>query len=193
MSVRFVKLLVLVGVTSLFANTSKAASFTLAKGAGYQIEPIYGYETVFRDYPNDHLTTHMLYGLRLTAGVDLLSVEAEYTKSSDTEDYSTAPEKIKTDDENYKLGITSTYRFNNYFFMSGRAGAQATHETRTETNSGVDSKTDEPMKYNPYAGASVGVKLGPLSLNLNSTVIFKDATNMSKNNYQNTFSVGIGY
>ena len=193
MSIRFVKLLILVGAVSLFSNISRAASFTLSKGAGYQIEPIYGYETVFRDYPSNHLTTHMLYGLRLTAGVDLLSVEAEYTKSSDTEDYSTAPEKIKTDDENYKLGINSTYRFNTYFFMSGRAGAQATKETRTETSGGVDSKDEEPMKYNPYAGASLGVKLGPLSLNLTSTVIFRDATNMSKNNYQNTFSVGIGY
>lgn len=46
------------------------------------------------------------------------------------------------------------------------------HRT-TETSGGVETKTEEPIKYNPYAGASVGIKLGPLSLSVNSNVIFR--------------------
>lgn len=190
---RNVKAVVAAAVVLGVGSISSAASFTLTKGAGYQIEPIYGYETVFRDYPTNHLTTHMLYGARVSLGVDLLSAELEYTKSSDNENYSTAPEEIKTDDEKFKLGIRSTYRFNNYFFLTGRAGGQATKETRTETSSGVTTKEEQPIKYNPYAGASVGVRFGPISINLNSTVVFRDGSDMSKNDYQNTFSVGIGY
>ncbi|WP_374075171.1 hypothetical protein [Bdellovibrio bacteriovorus] len=182
-----------VGLVSFLGSISSAASFTLTKGAGYQIEPIYGFETVYRDYPTPHINTRIMYGARLTVGSDLLSGELEYTKASDTEDFSTAPEKIKTEDEKLKLGVRSTYRFNTIVFVSGRLGGQATKETRTETSGGVETKTEEPIKYNPYAGASVGITLGPLSLSVNSTVIFRDGSDMSKNDYQNTFSVGIGY
>lgn len=177
----------------LFSGVASAASFTLSKGAGYKIEPLYGYETVFRDYPTPHLNTRMMYGARVTAGSDILSGELEYTKASDIEDFATAPEKIKIDDEKLKLGARSTYNFNNYFFATGRLGGQATKEVREETSGGVTTRTEEPIKYNPYAGASLGVRLGPLNVSVGSTVIFRDGSDMSKNDYQNTVSVGIGY
>lgn len=177
----------------LHGGISSAASFTLSKGAGYQLEPLYGYETVYRDYPSPHLNTRAMYGARLTVGSDLISGELEYTKASDTEDFSTAPEKVKTEDERLKLGVRSTYRFNNFVFASGRLGGQATKEIRESTSGGVETRTEEPIKYNPYAGASLGIRLGPISLSVNSTVIFRDGSDMSKNDYQNTFSVGVGY
>ncbi|WP_413943304.1 hypothetical protein [Bdellovibrio sp. HCB-162] len=182
-----------VGLGLISGNISSAASFTLFKGAGYQLEPLYGYETVYRDYPSPHLNTRLMYGARLTAGTDLISGELEYTKASDTEDFSTAPEKIRTEDEKLKLGVRSTYRFNNFFFATGRLGGQATKEIRKETSGGVETTKEEPIKYNPYAGASLGVKLGPISVNVSSTVIFRDGGDMSKNDYQNTVSVGVGY
>lgn len=181
------------GLFFIVGSVSSAASFTLAKGTGYQLEPLYGYETVYRDYPSPHLNTRMMYGARLTVGSDLISGELEYTKASDTEDFATAPEKIRTEDEKLKLGVRSTYRFNNYFFASGRLGGQATKEIRKETSGGVETTTEEPIKYNPYAGASLGLKLGPISVSVSSTVIFRDGGDMSKNDYQNTVSVGVGY
>jgi len=37
------------------------------------------------------------------------------------------------------------------------------------------------------------LKLGPISVSVSSTVIFRDGGDMSKNDYQNTVSVGVGY
>lgn len=184
----------LILILGLFQGTqSLAASFTLSKGNGYNIEPLYGYETVYRDYPTPHLQTRAMYGARVTLGVDILSAELEYTRSSDTETFSTAPETIKTDDEKLKLGIRSTYRFNDYFFSSIRLGAQATKETQEKISGGVSDKEEKPIAYNPYAGATIGIRFGVVSVNLSSTVIFRDSSDMSKNDYQNTVSLGVGY
>ncbi|UYL09312.1 hypothetical protein B9G69_001840 [Bdellovibrio sp. SKB1291214] len=172
-------------------NSANAASFTLTKGSGYKVEPLYGIETVYRDYPTPHMQTRSMYGLRMSLGVDLLSLEAEYTKASDTEDYSTAPEKVKTDDERLKLGLSSTYRVD-FFHMTGRAGAQATKSVRETTSGGIVTKDERPIQYNPYAGASIGVNFGPASINLSSTVVFRD-NDWEKSDFQNTISAGIGF
>jgi hypothetical protein len=181
-------------ILGIFQGTQAlAASFTLAKGSGYTLEPLYGYETIFRDYPTPHLQTRAMYGARVTLGADILSAELEYTKASDTENFSTAPETIKIDDEKLKLGIRSTYRFNNYLYASGRLGAQATKSTQEKISGGVSDKEEKPISYNPYAGASLGVRFGVISVNVTSTVIFRDSSDMSKNDYQNTLSFGVGY
>ncbi|WP_413578163.1 hypothetical protein ACLVWU_06435 [Bdellovibrio sp. HCB290] len=173
------------------ASSASAASFTLAKGTGYRIEPLYGIETVYRDYPTAHLQTRSMYGLRLSLGVDLLSLETEYSKASDTEDFSTAPEKVKTDDERLKVGLSSTYR-TQYFHLGGRAGAQATKSVRETTSGGVVTKDERPIAYNPYAGASIGLNFGPVNISLSSTVIFRD-NDWEKSDFQNVISAGIGY
>lgn len=182
---------IVVAMSMLGVSSAFAARVTLAQGKGYKIEPIYGIETVFRDYPTPHLQTRSMYGLRLSLGVDLLSLETEYTKASDTEDFSTAPEKVKTDDERLKLGLSSTYRVN-WFHLTGRAGAQATQTTRETTSSGVVTTDKRPIQYNPYAGASMGVSFGPVSVNLSSTVIFRD-NDWEKSDFQNTISAGVGF
>ena len=181
-------------ILGIFQGTQAlAASFTLAKGSGYTLEPLYGYETVFRDYPTPHLQTRAMYGARVTLGADILSAELEYTKASDTENFSTAPETIKIDDERLKLGVRSTYRFNNYLYASGSLGAQATKSTQEKISGGASDKEEKPISYNPYAGASLGVRFGVISVNVTSTVIFRDSSDMSKNDYQNTLSLGVGY
>ncbi|WP_413587126.1 hypothetical protein [Bdellovibrio sp. HCB274] len=173
------------------ASSAGAASFTLAKGTGYRIEPLYGIETVYRDYPSPHLQTRSMYGLRFAIGPDLLSLEAEYSKASDTEDYSTAPEKVKTEDERLKVGLSSFYR-TQYFHLGGRAGAQATKSVRETTTSGVTTRDERPIAYNPYAGASIGLNFGPVNISLSSTVVFRD-NDWEKSDFQNMISAGIGY
>ncbi|QDK45000.1 hypothetical protein DOM22_07390 [Bdellovibrio sp. ZAP7] len=190
MKLSTLKWIVVLG-TCIGANSALAARFTLAQGTGYRIEPVYGIETVYRDYPTAHLQTRSMYGLRLSLGVDLLSLETEYSKASDTEDYSTAPEKVKTDDERLKLGVSSTYRVE-WFHMTGRAGAQATQTIRESTSGGVMTTDKRPIQYNPYAGASIGVNFGPVSINLSSTVVFRD-NDWDKSDVQNTISAGVGF
>ena len=177
----------------LCGNAALARSFTLAKGSGYTVEPLYGYETVYRTTPTPHLATRAMYGLRLTAGKDILSAEAEYSRATDTENYSVAPEKIYHQDEKYKLGIRSTYRFNTYFFSTGRIGAQAAQGKEEETSGGVVTTKTKDLTYNPYAGIQLGIRLGVFSLNAGTTMVFRDYSDLSKNDFQHTFSFGVGY
>lgn len=181
----------------LFISFSVLPALTFAKVSApkdlkYTISPIVGYETVFRVYPKPHSLTHVIYGARLTAGIDVISAEAEYTKGTDTENYTVAPEEIKTNEEKLKLGVRSTYRFNELLFVTGRFGGQATKTTRQETSAGVTTSTDEPIKYDPYAGAHVGISLGPVSVAIGATAIIRDVNDMTKNDVQHTLSVTLG-
>lgn len=170
------------------------AAPSLPKGINYRIEPLVGYETVYRSLPTPHTSTRTMYGARVIVGVEAISAELEYTKGSDTENYQSAPESVKNTDEKAKLGLRSTYNFNNYLFASGRAGAQATKNIREETNGGVVTRTEPPITYHPYAGANLGVRFGSIvSVSLGSTMVFKDNRDMSKNDVQNTVSVNFGF
>lgn len=176
--------LLLVSVSS-FASNSK--DFT------YTVEPIVGYETVFRPFPTPHTSTRMVYGARVIAGVPLLSGEIEYTKGQDTEDYLVAPEKIVNYDEKLKLGIRSTYNFNKYMFTSFRLGGQASKNTEEVTNTGIVTKTEHDIKYDPYAGANLGIKISRIiSISAGVTAVFNDISDMGKNDYQYSLAIGIG-
>ncbi|MDG0817745.1 outer membrane beta-barrel protein [Bdellovibrio svalbardensis] len=177
----------------LGTSVASAREFKLSSGPGYTVSPLYGYETVYRDSPTPHLATRAMYGLRVTVGEDILSAEVEYSKASDTENMSTAPEKIYNEDEIAKLGIRSTYRFNNYLHSSLRVGAQATRGIEETTSSGILTRKDKDIRYNPYAGLQLGVSFGVFSLNASSTMVFRDYSDLSKNDIQNTLSFGVGY
>lgn len=169
-----------------------AGTASMPKDIKYTISPIFGYETVFRATPTAHTLTHTIYGARVTAGTDLISGELEYTKGSDTENFLVAPQLIVTDEEKAKLGIKSTYRFNTLLFASGRFGGQAKKSIRTETSNGVAVKIEDPIAYDPYAGASLGVKLGPVSISVGATAVIHSTTDNSKNDIQHTLSVSLG-
>lgn len=178
---------------SLLGSFASARSFTLTQGKNYRIEPLYGYQTVFRDSPTPHLQTRAMYGLRASAGPDLLSAEAEYSRASDTEEFSTAPEKVYHEDDSFKLGIRSTYNLNEYIFSSARLGAQATQGKEESTSGGVVTTKTKDLRYNPYAGASLGIRVGVFSLNASATMVFSDYSDLTKNEVQHTLSFGVGY
>jgi hypothetical protein len=184
---------------ALLPFSAPAAQFNLIQGSqkkdglNYNISPLYGFQTVYFSSPTPHTSTQTLYGVRGSVGVDVLSLEAEYSRSGNTENYATDPTMIHHDSQNYKLGLLSTWRMGKYASLSGRAGCQASQDTETDTNSGVDTKTTHPMSYNPYAGAQFGLHFGVINVNASSTVVFRDSSDMKKNDIQNTVSVGVGY
>jgi hypothetical protein len=181
---------ILISFPAFAAGKSGAATL---KGIGYRLEPIVGYETVFRDSPTPHTLTRTIYGARVAVGPSFLSLEVEYTKGSDTENFTTAPEKIYNDDEKAKLGLRSIYNFSSYFFVSGRTGAQATRGYTETTTDGEVVRKENPITYNPYAGASLGVHLGEfVSISAGTTIVFRDKADMSKNDIQNTISLSVG-
>lgn len=174
---------------NLFAQSRSSMS---TKDMKVSIEPLAGFETLYRPYPTPHTVTRTMFGVRLTAGSDLISAEAEYTQGNDTENFLTAPEKIETKDNNYKLGIRSTYKITDWAFSSIRLGGHATESTVTETNAGVPTTTKKPMEYHPYLGAHIGAKLGPISVSIGATAIIRDTANISNNDVQHTLSVSLG-
>lgn len=179
----------------IIASTSLASAATKVNlgSNAFRIEPIAGYETVYRDTPTPHTSTRVIYGGRLVLGSGFLAGELEYTKGSDTENYSVAPEKVFHEDEKAKLGLRLTHPFNQYFFTSARLGAQASKGYKEETNGAVVTRTEIPIKYLPYAGASLGIHFGSfISISAGTTMVFRDSSDMSKNDVQNTLSVSIG-
>lgn len=173
---------------NLFAQSKRS----LPKDMKYTVEPLFGYETLFRPTPSPHTVTRTMYGVRLTIGSDLVSGEAEYTKGNDTENFLTAPEKIETQDDKYKLGLRSTYRMNEYLFASARLGGQATQSTVTTTTAGVPTVEKKPMVYHPYLGAHIGLRFGPFSVSAGATAVIRDTSEISNNDIQHTLSISLG-
>ncbi len=158
----------------------------------YQIQPLFGFETVYKSTPTPHTVTQTMYGVRLTGGVDILSAEIEYTKGTGQEDFQTAPEKIKSTDEKLKLGGRSTFNLSGLFNFSVRFGGQAKKSTEESISGGVSTINQKPIEYSPYIGAAFGLHLGKLNISLGTTVVIKDVNDFQKNEYQNVIAVGVG-
>lgn len=188
-----IQLAVLIAVLHFGLSLQAAARVNLSNNPAVQIMPIVGYETVYRDSPTPHTSTRLIYGASVTYGVPYLSGEAEYTRANDIENYVTAPQSIKNEDENLKLGIRSNYNLTDFAFVSGRLGGQATQGTVTTTSSGVSTSTKKDLQINPYAGVGLGAHLGSLvTLSAQSTLVFRDYKDMKKNDIQNTVALSIG-
>lgn len=178
---------VILAAQTLWAQSSRQQKFKV------DVEPVFGVETVYRSYPESHTATQMNYGMRVTLGVPLLSLEAEYLQSKDTKDRDTAPERIEFKEEKMKLGLRSQYNISSHLTATIRAGAQVRKREREESNGGVITTLKEPDKTSPYAGAQIGFRMGAnLSLHLGSTVVFNDLKDFSKNDIQNTISFRVG-
>lgn len=180
-------------VTVLFtASFSQAQRGSGTKDFSYTIQPLLGFETVYRSTPRPHTVTQTMYGLRLTGGIDLLSGEIEYTQSSGTETFQTAPEKIKSTDEKLKIGARSLFRLSDIFNMSVRLGGQAKKTKEEVTTTGVTTTDEKPVEYSPYLGAAFGLHIGKMNVSVGTTVVIKDVNDMEKNEVQNVVAVGFG-
>ena len=175
-------------ISSLVAQAQRKSSNDIQ----YNIEPILGFETVYRVTPTPHTSTHTIYGVRLTGGIDLVSGEIEYTKGSDTEKYQTAPETVKYNDEKVKAGLRSIFRLGPVFNIVTRFGGQAKKSTEESTSGTITTTTEKPIKYDPYAGAALGLHLGRFAVNVGVTAVIPDVKDMTKNDYQYAVAIGLG-
>ncbi len=179
-------------ITALLVTSTSQAQRNNAKDFTYTVQPLLGFETVYRSNPRPHTVTQMMYGVRLTGGVDILSAEIEYTKSTGSETFQTAPEKITSTDEKLKLGGRSVFRLSNLFNMSVRFGGQAKKTKEEVTDTGVVTTEEKPIEYSPYLGAAFGLHIGKMNVNMGTTVVIKDVNDMEKNEVQNVIAIGFG-
>ncbi|MEZ4749611.1 MAG: hypothetical protein R3B54_02995 [Bdellovibrionota bacterium] len=154
---------------------------------GLDIEPIVGYERVQKLTPTAYTKDRLVYGGRLTLGVPLFSIETEYTRGQDSESF-TSPTLTTTDTtDKLKLGVRSSIQLDrNLFSFVLRAGVQAKRNIHEEDSGSGTARTEEPIEYDPYAGAGLKVKLGQrakIALFADFVVVFNELNDFSQNEY----------
>lgn len=151
------------------------------------IEPIVGYERVQLLLPTPHTKDRLVYGARATYGFSILSLEAEYTRGSSTESFPSEGLVTKDETQKIKFGLRSGIDILSLLNFYGRVGCQASENQHEETENGVTTKTRETVRYNPYAGAGLRLRLGRnLRATGDLTTVFRDFPNMNNNDYQIT-------
>lgn len=162
-------------------------SLYAASSTNGELEPIFGYERVQKLVPTPHTKDRLVYGVRYSLGVPLLSAEAEYTRGMDQESFPSSNLDTKDTADRLKVGIRSRVRMGSFLSAFARAGGEAYRNIHEETVSGATTKTEEPIKYSPYAGAGLNARLGKqFALNAGLTVIFRNFPVMTQNDYQAT-------
>jgi len=162
-------------------------------GAGVHFEPIIGYEWVQKLVPSQHSSSRLVYGGRIIAGLPLLSAEAEYTRGSDTETFTSPAVTVTDNADRLKLGVRSSVGFLSLMSAHLRGGVQATQNQHQEVVGGVTTinRTDA-ISYKPYAGAGLRVGLGRrLSLSADVVAVINNINALNQTEYQTTagFSV----
>lgn len=151
----------------------------------FTVEPLVGYERAQKIVPTPHTNSRYFYGVRVTAGLPLISAEGEATQSQDDEEFPNQSLTTKDKDLKIKAGLRSSYSLSSLITAFVRGGGQATKNTHEEITSGVSVVTDTPIVYKPYAGGGLTIHMGrAFNLTGGVTVVFNDFPNMDKNDYQ---------
>ncbi len=177
----------LLGGASVLAGILISAGVAQAAGSsfGLTLEPLVGYERVQKILPTAHTKDRLFYGVRATAGILLISAEAEVTRGLDTEDFPSQDLSIKETTDKGKFGARSTFRLSSLLSLIARAGVQARRSRLEQTSVGVTTVTIEGIRYKPYAGAGLRSALfGKFELSGEVVVVFNDFPNMRDNEYQ---------
>ncbi len=178
----------------VLALTLTTPSLFAASMLKYEVEPIIGYERVQKLVPTPHTRDRLVYGVRVTAGVLMVSGEAEYTRATDTESFPLTSTSIQDTDDKARIGLRSTIGMGRLLNFVVRAGAQA-RQTKSETTvAGFTTTTIAPIRYNPYAGAGLRARLaGNVSFTADLTVVFTDFPNMNRNEYMTTAGFAVSF
>lgn len=160
----------------------------------FKLEPVIGYERVQSEVGGRSVRNRLVYGARGTFGYRIISGELEYLRGQDTQ-VLTSGTSILERTERARIGARSGYTMGEMLVLSARAGLEARSLFRETTpSSGSKTTVREPLAYAPYAGTDLSFKLAEaMQLSLGAVVVFKDFPDMSKNDYQTTFSLGIKY
>lgn len=183
-------------IISLWVLTLGLGYMAIANASATEIavEPIVGYERVQKIFPTPHTSDRLMYGARARVGIPLLSLEAEYTRGSDTESFPADSLTTSDTDDKIKLGLRSSFRMNNFFSFQLRAGAQAKRNIHTDTNSGVTTQIVGPIVYNPYGGLGLTSKIAKnLEITGSVTAVFNDFPNMAMNDYQTALGLTVHF
>ncbi|MBS1985844.1 MAG: hypothetical protein JST16_16920 [Bdellovibrionales bacterium] len=160
--------------------------------AGVDLTPIIGYERVQKLVPDPHSTDRLTYGARLTLGVPLLAIEAEYTQGRDTETFTSQDLVITDTAQKARVGLRSGLG-GSLLRIIGRGGVQAKQNHHVEAVGGTTTvDKHEPVSYKPYAGAGLRMGLSArMSVSVEVVAVFNKWPDMKKNDYETTAGLNI--
>lgn len=167
-------------------ESSHAAPFRLG------LEPIIGYEQVQVFLPTASTAQRLVYGGRLTLGVPLLALEAEYTRSSSSK--TVGSDSYSDLADRAKVGLRSSIRLFRAFYFTLRGGAQAELRKYTSTVSGVTSTNNGALTFLPYAGAGFKIALAPrIAFTVEAVGIFRAFPDFSQIDLQTVAGLNIAF
>lgn len=185
------KKLILLPIVVFLLSTMSA--FSQTRGSSLlSVEPIVGYERVQALLPEPHTKDRLIYGLRVSFGPPILSIEAEATQGSDTESFPSDNLEVKESVTNGMVGLKSSIFNGQFLRWYIRAGGHA-RKTKIETTLLSVTTTEEPdLKISPYAGTGLTFRFGSMfTLNAGITAIFTGEPNGSDREYQTTLGFSI--
>jgi hypothetical protein len=154
------------------------------------IEPIIGYERVQQLLPTKHTSNQLIYGARVIAGLLLISAESEYTHGTSTETYTDMTQTYTAD--RLKLGLRSGFGLGSLIRFSARGGVQASQTKTDQTVDGVTVTTKDTIRYNPYAGAGLRLRLtSKVTASAEVVAVFRNLTYLQDTEYQTTAGFAI--
>lgn len=162
-----------------------------AQGGNIRFQPIVGLERIQKLSPVVKTKTRTIVGGRLLLGPPGFSLEAEVTRSDDSEYI--AADDLTEKEESYaaKLGVRSGFSMGPLGWYL-RAGGQARRSEITVTQNDVTTTRDPAVYVSPYAGTGFRFNLaGNLFANGGVTVIFTGRPKGSDREYQTTFGFGV--
>ena len=161
------------------------------KGGNLRISPIVGLERVQKLSPVAKTKTRTIVGVRALYGPPAFSLEAEVTRSEDSE---TLYEQDLTEKEESiaaRLGVRSGFNIG-FFGWYLRLGGQARRSEYTTTQNDVTTTRTPAVNVSPYAGTGFNLNLmGNFFANGGITVIFTGKPKGSDRDYQTTFGFGV--
>lgn len=180
----------LVAPAQVWAMSGKAHGFE------YSVEPIVGYELTRRTVPTPRIHGMLIYGARVTAGRPHVSVEAEYTRGTDSESFtSPSPQSVNTTQENARLGIRSTFEAAKWTNLIFRAGGAAGRMKQVSVDAGgLSSTQDGKWDIRPYAGTGLSFTVSKVvSASLEASYVFRSLEDWRQNTVQWSGSVRVGF
>jgi hypothetical protein len=150
-----------------------------------KVEPIVGVEQTQKLLPEVQSTTRLFYGARVIGGMRWISLEGEYTRAQDQENFPLTSTRSSSTSDKLKIGLRSEFAQARWFSASARLGGQAQVETAEVTVNDIKTIENTPVTYQPYAGVGARVTITPkIGFSAEVVAVFRDFPDLAQNDYQ---------
>lgn len=157
-----------------------------------KIEPVYGFERTYHVEPKpSRYRTEVFLGMRATYGGQVFALEGEVNQANSTDDIGGVEAKYNT--QTMMFGARLVPLGGEFLSIYTRGGVRWRKKTtELKQTDGSTSKINEGPTLDPYAGAGVGINLGPaFTLNASATLVYNRNAPAGEQ-YDTRYTLGAG-